>query len=251
MGASCRRRQRLQDSTLPTPSLQERRVHQEELEIQQEQLWAAPPAPPDLGDALGALSRAYAGTGFGDDTADWEGVLSVDGINGFSNSALYGEINEQDFAELIFDLGLRPPAIIYDLGSGTGKLVNLAALIGFSATGIELEPGRHQRACTAARTLLRQVGDSLGGQPPRFLHTSFLEFDFSDADFVWANSIVFGPEMMEAVAKVARQMRPGSFVVTHKPLPGIGFELYREVDLRASWRPEGSVPFQVQRVLRQ
>ena len=24
-------------------------------------------------DALGALSRAYAGTGFGDDTADWEG----------------------------------------------------------------------------------------------------------------------------------------------------------------------------------
>eukprot|EP00913_Durusdinium_trenchii_P025258 g23712.t1 len=165
--------------------LQERRVHQEELEIQQEQLLAAPPAPPDLGDALGALSRAYAGTGFGDDTADWEGVLSVDGINGFSNSALYGEINEQDFAELIFDLGLRPPAIIYDLGSGTGKLVNLAALIGFSATGIELEPGRHQRACTAARTLLRQVGDSLGGQPPRFLHTSFLEFDFSDADCGW------------------------------------------------------------------
>ena len=32
--------------------------------------------------------------------------------------------------------------------------VNLAALIGFSATGIELEPGRHQRACHALLVLL-------------------------------------------------------------------------------------------------
>lgn len=141
---------------------------------------------------------------------------------------------------------------MYDLGSGTGKLVNVAALLGFSATGIELEPGRHQRGCTAAKALLRQVGDSLGGlekQMPRFIHTSFLDFDFSDADFVWANSIVYGPEMMEAIASVARKMRPGSFVVTHKLLPGSGFEFYREVDLRASWRPQGSVTFQVQRVL--
>ena len=34
-------------------------------------------------DALGALSRAYAGTGFGDDTADWEGH-----VRGDSNSYL-------------------------------------------------------------------------------------------------------------------------------------------------------------------
>ena len=60
-------------------------------------------------DALGTLSRAYPGTGWGDDTADWEGelfvglasnlesgqvpgVLSVDSTNGFSNSALYGAL---------------------------------------------------------------------------------------------------------------------------------------------------------------
>ena len=39
---------------------------------------------------LSALSRAYSGTAFGDDTADWEGVLAVDTANGFSNSSLYG-----------------------------------------------------------------------------------------------------------------------------------------------------------------
>ena len=68
------------------------------------------------------------------------------------------------------------------------------------------------------------------GRPPRFLHTSFVGYDFSDADFVWANSIVYGPEMMEvprvafewlflkAVADVARRMRPGSLIATHKSL---------------------------------
>ena len=112
--------------------------------------------------------------------------------------------------------------------------MNAAALLGFTATGIELEPGRHQRACAAARALLRQVGESCGGLPPRFLHTSFVGYDFTDADFVWANSIVYGPEMMEvafrgrfeswfrkAVADVARKMRPGSLIATHKSLGGI------------------------------
>ena len=70
---------------------------------------------------------------------------------------------------LLFELGLQPPAVVYDLGSGTGKLVNAAALLGFSATGIELEPGRHLRACAAARALLRQVGESYGGALRRVL----------------------------------------------------------------------------------
>ncbi|CAE6957371.1 Slc22a18 [Symbiodinium natans] len=203
---------------------------------------------------LSLLSRAYAGTGFGDDAADWEGYLAVENANGFTNSALYGEVNEQDFAELLGEY-LQPPACVYDLGSGTGKLVNLAALLGFQATGVELEPGRHQRACIAAKAMLRAQADVglQGLQPlqPRFLLMSFLDFDFSDADLVWANSVVFSPAMMEAVAAQARRMRPGALVISHKLLPGPGFEPCGDAFLRVSWRPEGKVCFKVQRVLQE
>ncbi|CAE7548879.1 Slc22a18 [Symbiodinium sp. CCMP2592] len=206
----------------------------------------------DLQVPLSLLSRAYAGTGFGDDAADWEGYLAVENANGFTNSALYGEVNEQDFAELLRD-HLLPPARVYDLGSGTGKLVNLAAVLGFRATGVELEPGRHHRACSAAKAMLRVQADVAleGLQPvqPRFLLASFLDFDFSDADLVWANSVVFSPAMMEAVAAQARKMRPGAYVVSHKLLPGPGFEPCGDAFLRVSWRPEGRVCFKVQKVL--
>ncbi|CAE7938118.1 Slc22a18 [Symbiodinium necroappetens] len=206
----------------------------------------------DLQVPLRLLSRAYAGTGFGDDAADWEGYLAVENANGFANSALYGEVNEQDFAELLKD-HLLPPARVYDLGSGTGKLVNLAAVLGFQATGVELEPGRHHRACSAAKAMLRVQADAAleGLQPlqPRFLLDSFLNFDFSDADLVWANSVVFSPAMMEAVAAQARKMRPGAYIVSHKLLPGPGFEECGDAFLRVSWRPEGRVCFKVQKVL--
>lgn len=147
MGASCRCRRKIPTDEEAIPVQASEAERDELLEADHEQFLADPPRAEVLADTLGILSRAYAGTGWGDDTADWEGVLSVDSTNAFSNSALYGEISEQDFADLLFGLGLRPPAVVYDLGSGTGKLVNLAALLGFSATGIELEPGRHQRAC--------------------------------------------------------------------------------------------------------
>jgi len=249
MGAcGCRRRL---EASLPVEETEVGRV-EEEPQDEHEQLLANRPPSDLLEEALMSLARAYAGTGFGDDTADWEGFLSVDNVNGFSNSALYGEVSEQDFAELLYSLGLRPPAKVIDLGCGTGKLVNLAALLGFRAAGIELEPGRYQRACTAAKALrLAQAQQGTIGQsaPPSFICANFLEYDLSDADMVWANSVVFGAEMMEAVAAQARKMRPGSLVVSHKLLPGPGFQFYREASLRVSWRPEGGVVFQVQKVL--
>lgn len=101
--------------------------------------------------------------------------------------------------------------------------------------------------------MLRVQADAAleGLQPlqPRFLLDSFLNFDFSDADLVWANSVVFSPAMMEAVAAQARKMRPGAYIVSHKLLPGPGFEECGDAFLRVSWRPEGRVCFKVQKVL--
>jgi hypothetical protein len=46
------------------------------------------------------------------------------------------------------------------------------------------------------------------------LQGSFLHYDWSDGDIVFANSTCFDDTLMENMSKQAESMRPGTFFVT-------------------------------------
>ena len=55
------------------------------------------------------------------------------------------------------------------------------------------------------------------------INGDFLQRDWSDASFVFANSTCFTPELMSSLATKAEELKPGTFFVTFtKRLPGLG-----------------------------
>merc|ERR1719321_2077011 len=99
---------------------------------------------------------------------------------------------------MLHHVGAKAGQRYYDLGSGMGKTTALAWLMGLDATGVELATPRWQTSCAALgrlRALRNSSNSSLPGL--RYIHASFTEIDFSDADIVFTDSMMFTPEMLE------------------------------------------------------
>eukprot|EP00933_Yihiella_yeosuensis_P042454 TRINITY_DN37035_c0_g1_i1.p1 TRINITY_DN37035_c0_g1~~TRINITY_DN37035_c0_g1_i1.p1 ORF type:complete len:279 (+),score=51.87 TRINITY_DN37035_c0_g1_i1:60-896(+) len=214
--------------------------------------------------ALRCLDAAYGGNAaLSNDAASWEGYCMVEQVNGHDNTALYGELAPAALIEVFRYLNLQRGQHFLDLGSGTGKLVNLAAMLGFKSTGVELEPERFQSSTVTASRMFRRSkdctlkvvdSDLIVQDLPKFVKSNMLDFDFSAADVVFAGSVTWTDEMMQALANTGRKMRPGSKIVSFKPFPGPEFSTIAVLQLQVSWRSQtgkgpGTAPFQVQEVV--
>jgi len=70
------------------------------------------------------------------------------------------------------------------------------------------------------------------------LQGSFLDFDWSDGDVVFANSTCFDDELMSAMGRQAELLRPGSMFITFsKALPSGCFEVIEKKRYKMSWGP--------------
>lgn len=194
--------------------------------------------------ALQELDVAYAGNAsIAADPAEEGGRCMVAATNGVAHSGSYGEILPASMPSILRYVRARPGDQFYDLGSGTGKLVNLAALLGLRATGIELEQRRHHEACDARSKIA--TGKSEGSwSPPRLICGSFLEedvLDLYDADVVVINSVMFGASMVAALGALAQaRLKPGAKILTFQTFPGSTFEEIGMVDLLVSWKACGA-----------
>ncbi|CAE7383392.1 DOT1 [Symbiodinium microadriaticum] len=163
---------------------------------------------------------------------------------------LYGEIHPSSTAALLRCLGLRPGARYYDLGSGTGKTVLVAALLGLNATGVEVVEKRSLAAQEAARRVGEKgVAKDIIYIAPSFLHGSLLDVDFSDADIIFANSVLFPEELMEGFSRRAEALRPGSWVVSYWNLLGPCFRSMGQFSGSVTWQAEGLFTWKVQQAL--
>lgn len=141
------------------------------------------------------------------------------------NPAHYGEISPLAFCQLLHGVGVRPRQRFYDLGSGNGKLVMLAWLLGLDAVGIEIVAERAHEASAKLELLREIVGDaredgSMAGIS--LIHGSCLGLDFSDADIVFTYDLLFSKEMKEDIGRTSQKMGKGSCVVSSRGLPGDG-----------------------------
>ncbi|MBK8976283.1 MAG: hypothetical protein IPM29_10165 [Planctomycetes bacterium] len=170
--------------------------------------------------ALSALRAALAAvpSGFDAPTADRAAVDAAAG----PGAATYGELAEAAFLKLLRWLAPGPDDALYDLGSGTGLLVWLAALttrVG-RAVGIELSAFRHAAALAIRARLRRELG--LGAIAAVELRNEDLRTTaLGDATIVFAASTCFPDPLLAALARrlgggAAPRLRT---LISTRPLP--------------------------------
>ncbi len=111
--------------------------------------------------------------------------------------------------------------IVYDLGSGDGRIV-VAAVKEFGAArgvGIDLDPVRTAEA--TANALAAGVADRV-----TFLTQDLFESEFSEATVV---TIYLLPQLLQRLMPSLRAMRPGTRIVSHN------------YDMGAAWKPDLTV----------
>ena len=127
---------------------------------------------------------------------------------------IYGEIQYRPALQLFLDYpeNFKKGKIFYDLGSGTGKIPSMAFLRGMKATGVEFSEARHKISCDAVKKI--DSDHSTGSL--NMDRGNFLKYDFSDADIVFSNAIMFNEEMMAGLSNIARGLKPGAIIISSK-----------------------------------
>lgn len=149
---------------------------------------------------------------------------------GNDKAAGYGEMLIGDFINMLDHVGAHSGQRFYDLGSGLGALVLTAGLLGLDSTGIELVKQRHDQACEVVQLAEEQgVGQTHGSV--NFVHGSFYDLDFSDADVLFINSVLFSDEMMQILSKKTKSMKHGSRIISYLSLKDVG----RETKSEGTW----------------
>lgn len=102
-------------------------------------------------------------------------------------------------------LGIGPGKKVLDIGSGDGRIVYAAALLGAQATGIEGDPDlfaqsvKHQKIFGVSRLA-------------KFLNADFLEHPLGDYDFIFY--FIAGSKKEDRIErKILREMKPGARLV--------------------------------------
>lgn len=134
-------------------------------------------------------------------------------------SHTYGEVVPESFFEMINYVKPKPKEIFYDLGSGTGKAVILAALLfDFqSCFGIETLLELYKVAQTVLTRFNHEVVPALQKKvvsTVEFEQADFLDYDISDGDIFFAHSTCFSPELMVQLTKKLESIKEGARVIT-------------------------------------
>lgn len=158
------------------------------------------------------------------------------------SSPIYGEIMPAATMRLLEHLALRPKDVLFDLGSGAGKLVLHAAVAHRlrRLVGVELVKERHRMAQVAlerakAQRVLRTKGVEL-------LCRDFMRVDWSEASVVYTCSTAFPADLMRRLLRRASKMGPGTRFVTLQDFDdNPWFDLEEVLRLDMSWRRRGKV----------
>lgn len=135
-------------------------------------------------------------------------------ITEVSDMALtYGEIDFNSISEVFYTIIHRyqlPSGIFYDLGSGMGKCVIAASLLhNFSkCKGIEILQGLYECSLKTQskfqehfNTLPSSIKSRCCGDI-EYINADILNYNWTDASIIFANSTCFGSDMMKEIGKV-------------------------------------------------
>ena len=158
-------------------------------------------------------------------------------LNTKEKSLTYGEIDFASFYKVLRDIPhwARKRGVFYDLGSGTGRAVIAARLLGdFSlCRGVEILEGLHVEAATVVNDYLESYAKLQYFGIPTGLEVfcdSFTTYDWSDGDVVFANSTCFSDDLMVSLSDQAEALKKDSIVITFtKALSSSQFEVVKKI----------------------
>lgn len=142
------------------------------------------------------------------------------GIGERDRNLTYGEIDFDGFLNILCDIPkIDQRKVFYDLGSGVGKAVMAAALLGNfrKAVGIEILSPLHFQTATISRALKedKYFQNNKNNLPEiSFLQKDFLKHDYQEADLVFINSTCFSQELMYALSESLQTIPSGGIVLT-------------------------------------
>lgn len=153
-------------------------------------------------------------------------------------SLTYGEITPAAVTHMLGRVQAVPGETFYDLGSGTGKAVIFAAMLGMGkAVGIELVPDLHDASQRVGDIFMEEVRpEHPAAGAVDFLFGDMFEKDVSDADVVFSHCTCFDDAMMARLAGKLESLKPGARVITvTKSLPSTQFSLSGSDFLPLAW----------------
>ncbi len=161
----------------------------------------------------------------------------------FSDKAhTYGEVTPEGFSKMMADLDYKKDGVFYDLGSGTGKAVILAAMFGnFSKLiGIEIIEDLYKAAKGVLTRFDQEVRPLLAkekqNQKLSFVNANFLGYDFSDAELIFTHSTCFYDELMLALERKFINLKKGAKVLTvTKTLQSPFFRFLKSDEYLMTW----------------
>lgn len=161
-----------------------------------------------------------------------------DGIMNIGSSPTYGEITFDGAQKLLEYLKLQADDVMYDLGSGVGKLVVQVYLTTpvKKAVGIEFSPTRNNHA-KAVRAQLKKDKKLKPNRALEFKEEDMASTDLSDATFIYLPSTCFSADFMKKITDNAEKARSKKLrIATLKHLPeDSNFELEDELKVKMTW----------------
>jgi len=118
--------------------------------------------------------------------------------------------------------GVTASDIVYDLGSGDGRIPIIAAQkYGATGIGVEMDP-------RLVELSWRNANDAEVADRVKFIVGDLFETDFSEATVV---TMYLSPDIMNRLAPKLRSLRPGTRIVSHQfPIRGWPPDKRRQVD---------------------
>jgi len=178
-------------------------------------------------------------SGFGIPSEETEIIRSRGG------APTYGEISYKAVDTVLNDLFITDEDILYDLGSGVGKMV-LQSYLSFpfkKVVGVELSTKRFTQS-VEAKDLLEEKGLMNSKRAILFLQEDFTESDLNDATVVYLGSTCYSLDLMNRLVKKLSKLKKGLRVITLKILPDpeeYNFVLIKEYRLPMSWSKSSPV----------
>jgi len=155
----------------------------------------------------------------------------------------YGEITPAAVRDLAAYMDLGPSDVFYDLGSGTGKVINQLALTAPAKrlVGIELSRSRVRAARSVLRRLRRE--NELPARRVVFRHENILNANLDDATVIYTCSTAFSWRFLRAICRKVRDLPRRPLLISLQELENDTYE-FEEIDvlrLDVTWQRRDKV----------
>ena len=157
----------------------------------------------------------------------------------------YGEISYKAVNRVLRDSFITNDDVLYDLGSGVGKMV-LQSYLSFpfkKVIGIELSKHRYAQSMKA-RNLLKKKGLMNSNCTLLFFQENFAQSNIDDATVVYMGLKNCSSNFMTMFVKKLAKLKKGLRVITLQKLPNsdsYNFTFIKEYRLPMSWTKSSSV----------